>query len=111
MLQLGDFQWPNDPEKLRVTYQRIAKSETAGGTWTVTSEGHTGRVFTGEGIFYGENAYAEFLTLAGYLNTGTAAELVHPHWPRASVLVTDLTVTEESRNNFLRYEFRFVEMP
>ena len=112
MLRLGNFTWPNDPESLTVSYEQRAKSEIPeGGSWTVTRLGCTGRIFTGEGVFYGENAYTQFLSLAACLTSGQAVFFQHPHWPQAKVLMTELGVTEESRNNFLRYRFKLMEIP
>ena len=112
MLRLGNFTWPNDPESLTVSYEQRAKSEIPeGGTWTVTSPGCTGRIFEGEGIFSGENAYTDFLSLAGYLSSGAESWFDHPHWPRARVILTELEAAEESRSNFIRYRFKLMEVP
>lgn len=112
MLQLGDFIWPNDPETLRVTYLRKVDIEAAeDGLWTVTNVARMGRSFEGEGLFFGENAYESFRSLAQYLYSGEKVTLVHPQWTKANVLLTELEVTEECRKNVLHYRFRLVEMP
>ncbi len=110
MLKLGDYVWPNDPETLRISYARKVDMElTEDGLYSITNLGRFGRTFEGEGAFYGENAYDSFRELAKFLYSGTAKEFLHPKWDKATVLLTELEVTEECQNNFLRYKFKMVE--
>ena len=110
-MQLGDFVWPNDPESLRVTYTRkVEQKLSEDGLWTTENLGRFGRTFEGEGVFCGENAYNNLRALATCLYDGVAKEFVHPKWDKANVLLTDLCVTEECENNFLRYTFKMVEV-
>ena len=112
MLQLGDFIWPNDPEKLTVSYcRKVDIDTTRDGLWSVTNIARLGRTFEGEGVFYGADAYATFSQLALYLYSGAAKNFVHPKWNAATVLLTELEVTEECQNEFLRYRFKLIETP
>ena len=110
-MQLGNFVWPHDPEVLRVRYRRVVEQNVAeNGLWTTVNLGRFGRTFEGEGVFYGEDAYETLSELAMCLYNGVAQELIHPKWDKAKVLLTDLEVTEECENNFLRYSFKMVEV-
>lgn len=112
MLKLGDFTWPNDPETLKVGYLRKVDVEAAeNGLWTVTNVARMGRTFDGEGVFFGETAYEDFRSLAQYLYSGEKVTFVHPQWTQANVMLTELEVTEECRENVLHYRFRLVELP
>ena len=112
MLQLGSFVWPNDPEKLTVSYRRELKIDMgSNGTWTVANKGRYGRTFDGEGIFYGENAHENFRQLAAMLYSHGEHLLIHPKWNSANVVFSELEVTEERSGNFLRYRFTLVEVP
>lgn len=111
MMKLGDFIWPNDPESLRISYDREVKTKlTEEGLWEVENLGRYGRTFDGEGVFYGEDAYKNLSALAMILYSGGTHELLHPKWDKADVIMTHLEVTEECQNNFLRYRFKLVEI-
>lgn len=111
-MQLGNFIWPNDPQSLRVVFDRkVEMQPTEDGFWRVENLGRYSRTFEGEGVFYGEGAYQHLRTLANFLYGGVVQELTHPQWDKANVLVTHLEVTEECQNNYLRYRFTFVEVP
>ena len=111
MMKLGDFIWPNDPESLHISYDRGVQTKlTEEGLWEVKDLGRYGRTFDGEGVFYGEDAYKNLSALAMILYGGDVHELSHPKWDKADVIMTHLEVTEECRNNFLRYRFKLVEI-
>ena len=110
-MQFRTFVWPNNPEKLQITFHRKTEVEPYNGMWTVSNIARMPRVFTGEGIFFGEDAYSAFSSLAVMFYDGKAGTLILPSWSSATALLTDLTVTEEPAENFLRYSFSFLEYP
>lgn len=112
MLKLGSFTWPNDPERLTVSYSRKLKSQIEeNGLWSVENQGRFGRSFVGEGVFYGKEAYDTFSRLAQLLYDGNPLTFEHPMWDEATVLLTDLTVTEEWEDDLLHYRFEMTELP
>lgn len=111
-MQFGTFVWPNNPEKLTVKFRRnVEVKPTASGLWSVSNTARFGRVFSGEGVFYGADAYQSFRALCAYFYSGTKATLVHPQWDSAQAYLTELTVTEQAGENYLRYQFSFQEAP
>ena len=111
-LRFGTFVWPNNPEKLTVEFRRsVEVKPTSAGLWTVTNAARFGRVFSGEGVFCGDDAYEQFRALCAYFYSGKTAELVHPQWDRAKAYLTELTVKEQSGEKYLRYRFSFQEAP
>ena len=110
-MQFRTFVWPNNPEKLKITFHRETEVEPHNGLWTVSNIARMARVFSGEGIFFGENAYSTFSSLAVMFYDGKFGELKLPSWSSATALLTDLTVLEEPAENFLRYSFSFLEIP
>lgn len=57
--------------------------------------GSCARVFSGEGEFFGEDAYAQFRRLAEVFNEGGAGLLSHPLWPSVSAVFQKLSLLEE----------------
>lgn len=63
-MQFRNFTWPNEPSSLRVTSRRrTALLEEPGGGWTLQDLGTAARTVTGEGVFFGMNAYESLRTL------------------------------------------------
>lgn len=110
-MQFRNFVWPNNPETLQITFHRETEVEPHNGAWTVSNIARMARVFSGEGIFFGANAYSTFSTLAALFYDGLAGTLKLPNWSNATALLTDLTVIEMPAENCLRYRFSFLEMP
>lgn len=111
-MQFKDFVWPNNPTRFRASYRRrTAVLEHPGAMWQVQELGTQARTFSGEGIFFGENAYETFRRLAMLFYQGGAGVLSHPQWQDALVYLTELELEQEPRENFLRYRFVFVEAP
>lgn len=111
-MTLGTFTFPNDPESLRLSFQRKVNVETsADGTWSVTDKGAAGRVFDCEGVFYGDSSYASCKSLAKMFIEGKKVSFAHPKWDNANVLLTELEIDEECKDHFLRYRLQLVETP
>lgn len=110
-MQFRTFVWPNNPEKLKITFHQETEVEPHNGQWTVNNIARMARVFSGEGVFYGPNAYTSFSALAQMFYAGVSGTLTLPNFSSANALLTDLSVTQEPAENFLRYTFSFLEMP
>lgn len=110
-MQFRNFTWPNNPEKLQITFHRETEVEPHNGLWTVNNIARMARTFTGEGVFYGPTAYIAFSALSALFYDNTPGILKLPNWSNANVLLTDLTVIEVPAENYLRYSFSFLEMP
>ena len=109
-MQFNTFAWPNDPATFSVKMQRDAAVHTLlDGTWCVQELGHSPRSFTGEGVFYGESAYASFNALRGLFLAGGSGALLHPQWGKLTVCLTELASVEEPAENLVRYRFTFLE--
>lgn len=67
------------------------------------------RTFTGEGVFFGESAYASFKELAAKFAEPTAGALVHPIWGTYQAYLTELELTQEPKENQVAYRFTFRE--
>lgn len=112
-MQFGTFTFPNDPESLHVTYQReYQMSATTTGLWSVSSPSLMGCIVEGEGVFYGTNALSSFDSLLFYLKQGTAMTLSLPEWSSTfKAILVKLELAEDSCENYVRYCFKFIEIP
>lgn len=111
-LQYDTFSFPNNPETLQITYRReVSVENTSDGSWTIQNIGQLGRIVEGEGVFYGENAYESFSTLAKYIYSFQALILQHPKWEAFRAHLTRLESIEEPCESCVRYRFTFIESP
>lgn len=111
-MQFRTFIWPNDPQKLSVTYRRQAQMlPTEEGRWTLENQAQMGRVVEGDGVFFGPDAYDSFRELAVLMQAGLSGALILPHWGQMEALMTELAVTETEGNCYLKYHFTFMEPP
>lgn len=106
------FVWPNNPERCELTWERtLAEHKVPFGTYYLQDLGLTRQVLSGEGVFTGEDAYETFEALCALFLEGGSGTLVHPVWGACSAVFASLTLTEEPRENFVRYAFTFREDP
>lgn len=105
------FRWPNNPEQYTLILSRrlgeFALPEAAG--FTVQEIGENAAVLQGEGAFYGSDALQTFQMLAAVFREADAGVLVHPAWPGAPAYFEELRLTQEPRENYVAYAFRFRE--
>ena len=64
---------------------------------------------SGDGVFEGETASAQFSALADLFTGGTAALLVVPGVGQWQAYLAELTYRGEAGADAVRYSFRFVE--
>ncbi len=111
-LKFSSFTWPNNPETFRMTFLRdYAVTADSDGSWTATQGSRLGREITCEGFFYGEDAHANFSTLASMFLQATIGNLVHPLWDIVRVFMGELEVLEEPKENLIHYRILFIELP
>lgn len=109
-LQYKTFLWPTNPERYHVSYSREPQYiKTEEGETVFTGMGPLLRTITGSGAFTGEDAYFNFRKLAAMMNPVTPGRLTHPIWGSISAYLTDLTLSQEPKENYVAYTFTFRE--
>ncbi|MBR7179236.1 MAG: DNA circularization N-terminal domain-containing protein [Oscillospiraceae bacterium] len=104
------FQWPVNPERFGI--RSVCEPEykiDSDGDFAYTGIGPMCRVFTGGGVFCGDDAVEMFNALAVIMATRTGGELYHPVWGTATAVLTELQMTQESRPDYIEYAFTFRE--
>lgn len=109
-MQYKGYTWPHNPRTYTIRYTRqVALHKVPLGRYALQDLGLTCRVMTGEGEFYGPEAYDEFKKLASVFYQGGAGTLVHPVWQTARAYFVDLALVQEPRKDYVRYTFTFWE--
>ncbi len=109
-LKFRMFTWPENPEEYKITASCVpifSPGETGGIIFE--GLGPMSRVISGRGVFHGEYAVQYFNALAVIMATRTKGDLVHPIWGTSEVYLTDLTMEQESRPEYIVYTFQFRE--
>ena len=110
LMSYKTFTWPNNPTTSSVSEKRRTVHLPFFYVMLCTQEfGCAPRVFTGEGVFYGTAAYTDYLSLEGLFRAGGAGVLTHPQWGAISARLTALELTQEPKENYVRYRFTFLE--
>lgn len=111
-MYFSSFSWPQRPHTLTVYHSRKTElSADEQGVWSLTDLGDTGRTVQAEGSFSGPYAYEYFARLVALFSAGKAATLSLPTWGTMTALMTELTLTEEPCEKYLRYQITFRELP
>lgn len=109
-MRYKDYVWPHNPRTYTIHYQRqVAVHKIPFGRYAMQDLGLTRRVMTGEGEFWGENAYEEFKKLAAVFYQNGPGTLLHPVWQTARAYFTELSLVQEPRKDYVRYAFTFWE--
>lgn len=109
-MRFKNFTWPHNPEVYSVSYQRrIAVHQTPFGHCVLQELGSAFRVFKGEGVFAGRDAYQKFQQLADVFRQDGPGLLVHPVWKIERAYFASLQLTEVPAPDFVRYKFEFWE--
>lgn len=106
-LSYKTFVWPQNPHTYKEEYIRQPKYETVDGESVFAGMGQMQRLITGSGVFFGEDAYTNFQTLAALFEESTAGNLEHPVWGIRYCYFTGLELTQEPRDNCVSYKFEF----
>ena len=109
-LKFRMFTWPENPEHFSIAAIREPRYiVNADGSLTYQELGPLCRVISGRGVFCGTDAVDDFNALAVIMATGTLGELVHPVWGTMNAYFTELTLEQESREDYVVYSFVFRE--
>ena len=109
-MRYKDYVWPHNPRTYRIQYQRkIAVHKVPFGRYAMQDMGLGNRVMTGEGEFFGKNAYTEFKKLASVFYQEGAGTLYHPVWQTSTAYFVQLSLAQEPREDYVRYTFTFWE--
>ena len=69
--------------------------------------GEMQRIISGSGVFFGENAFEHFRSLAELFEEKDAGNLEHPVWGIRYCYFTGLELTQEPKDNCVSYKFEF----
>lgn len=67
------------------------------------------RIVTGSGEFFGEDAYDKFKQLLKLAEEDTPGNLEHPIWGIRYCYFTKLELTQEPKENYVKYQFEFTQ--
>lgn len=109
LLKYKDFTWPNNPHTYRETVTREPMYVTQEGVSTYSGMSGTRRVISGSGVFFGEEAYGDFLALVEVAEDNTPGSLIHPVWGTRYCYLTKLELEQEPRENYVSYSFEFTQ--
>ena len=104
------FVWPHNPRTYTITYAReTAVHKVPMGVYTMQDLGRSCRVLSGEGEFYGRDAYDTFKLLATVFYSEGPGTLIHPIWQTSTAYFTALSLRQEPREDYVAYAFTFQE--
>lgn len=101
------FVWPQNPHTYKEEYLREPQYHTQDKTVYFDGMGEMKRIITGSGVFYGDDAFAQFKKLAALFEESSAGNLQHPIWGIRYCYFTGLELTQEPRDNYVSYKFTF----
>ncbi|MEG2421575.1 MAG: LysM peptidoglycan-binding domain-containing protein [Oscillospiraceae bacterium] len=109
-LRYKDYTFPHNPKIYSIEYRRdVVAHKLIGGSYTMQDMGLYHRVIRGEGEFVGKTAYADFSRLACIFYKGGPGVLIHPRWVVTSAYLTELSLAQDPRPEYVRYTFTFLE--
>lgn len=107
-LSYKTFVWPHNPHTYKEEYIREPKFRTENGITSFDSMGGMQRIITGSGVFFGEDAFTQFRTLATLFEDKDPGNLEHPVWGIRYCYFTKLELTQEPKENCVSYKFEFI---
>lgn len=106
-LSYKTFVWPQNPHTYEEKMSREPQYSTSDGVTYFEGMGELKRIITGSGVFTGENAFAQFRTLADLMDSNQPGNLEHPIWGIRYCYFTGLELTQEPKENYVSYKFTF----
>lgn len=102
------FVWPQNPHTYHEETTREAVYEKNEAGEDVFQEmGLMKRTITGEGVFFGETAFAQYQKLEKLFEETTPGDLEHPVWGIRYCYFTGLEMTQEPKENYVSYKVTF----
>lgn len=110
-MQFGSFRWQREPATLSIAHSRQVQTHLLPGSGTTVEDlGRRAAVITGEGVFVGADAKAQFTALAALQDKGTAV-LRLPGLPPMMARLTKLEYAGAVQPEKAGYRFTFLEDP
>lgn len=106
-LSYKTFVWPQNPHIYEEKMSREPQYSTSDGVTYFEGMGELKRIITGSGVFTGEDAFAQFRTLAKLMDSNQPGNLEHPIWGIRYCYFTGLELTQEPKENYVSYKFTF----
>lgn len=104
------FRWLENPENFGLRAVCAPEyQENEYGAYDYTGMGPMCRVYTGSGVFIGEDAVQQFNALAVLMAVREQGELYHPVWGTTTAMLTELEMSQQSRPDYIEYSFTFRE--
>lgn len=109
-MRFKDFVWPNNPHSCSLTTMRdVATHKYPGYSYRLENLGMGRRVLSGNGEFYGENAYKTMKELLQVFQQEGAGRLIHPIIEMNQAIFSELELVQEPRADYVAYRFVFLE--
>lgn len=109
-LSYKTFVWPQNPHTYQEEYLREPQyTKNDADEYVFSGMGPMKRTITGSGVFFGEDAFSSFRSLAALFSQTTAGTLDHPVWGQRNAYFTGLEMTQEPKENYVSYRFEFRE--
>ena len=111
-MRYKDFIWPHNPESYHISFARnMAVSTVPYSAEYLQGLAMAHRTMSGQGAFYGKDAYDTFKALATVFYENTPGQLIHPVWRSARAWFVALSLSQEPQASFVSYTFTFWEDP
>lgn len=108
-LSYKTFVWPQNPHTYREVASRTPEYYTQDGETYYRGMSDLKRTISGSGVFYGEDAYEQYLKLQKLMTEISAGNLAHPIFGIRYCYFTLLEVTQEPKENYVSYRFEFTQ--
>ena len=108
-LSYKTFVWPQNPHTYREVAFRTPEYYTQDGEIYFNGMSALKRTITGSGVFYGADAYTQYLKLQKLAEEVNAGNLEHPIFGIRYCYLTMLEVTQEPKENYVSYRFEFTQ--
>ncbi len=106
-LSYKTFVWPHNPHTYQEEYVREPHYVTVDKVTYYDSMGAVQQEITGSGAFFGEDAFDQFKKLAALFAEESPGNLEHPIWGIRYCYFTGLELTQEPKDHYVSYTFRF----
>lgn len=107
-LRYKSFIWSVNPRSCELRLEKkMALLKVPYGAATAENLGASVKVFKGEGEFFGQGAYAEFLKLAAVFEEDSPGILIHPLFTLPSAHFVSLTLAQKPLPDYVAYSFEF----